>query len=130
MMKIRISAVMMCAMLCVMCAGSATEAAKKSKPVYEMSGRISGTELQYENLVMNENDVAVVTIHNPTGTGISFNVTFSFFDAKGNFLDSFTVSGFAPNNSRATHVEEIVYQNIRTAKSVKVLGRAGRTQER
>lgn len=127
MMRSKIAAVCLLAIVTIAGGAATLDAAKKSVPEFASSGRISGTELVYENLAINSKGIAVVTIHNPTSTGVSFSATFSFFNSKGKHLDSFTVSGFAHRNSSSTHAEEVTYSNIRTAKSVKVLGRAGRT---
>lgn len=114
-------------MLCLFFAASATAAKKSSVPEFAANGKISGTEMMYENLAVNSNGIAVVTLFNPSGTSTSFRATFSFLDAKGGFLGSFTISGFAHKNSRVTYVDDTIdYSKIRRARSVKVLGRSGR----
>lgn len=129
MRRIMISA--LAVLTALFCVGCAEVEAKKKNPVPEfaVSGRINGTELLYENLSVNSHGIAAVTIHNPTGTGISFNATFSFLDGKGQYLGGFTISAFAHKGSQAAYFENIDYRQIRTAKSVKVLGRAGRISD-
>lgn len=107
-------------------AASLASAKAQSTPEFAASGRISGTDLTYSGLAVNKNGVLVVTISNPTGRGISFRANFVFYDSKGNLLDGISISGFAHKNSSTTHAESIDYGAVKKAKSVKVLGRAGR----
>lgn len=100
-------------------------AAKKNVPQFETNGTISGTPLLYENLSINKNGIAAVNIYNPTNKGMTFSASFSFYSSKGAFLAVMTISGYAEKNSRSSHIEEFDYGAIKTARSVKVLGRAG-----
>lgn len=99
---------------------------KSSKPNYQESGKISGTELEYSGLSINKNGIAVVTIDNPSSRPVTFSATFSFYNSKGGYLTSFTVSGHLRSKTRSTFVEEEVdYKSFAKCASMKVLGRAG-----
>lgn len=115
-------------LLAVLLFSSMTSTSYGAGPTFAANGRISGTDLLYENLGVNKNGIAVVNIYNPSKRSVSFNVTFSFLNAKGQLLESFTLTGYARSNSRVSYVEDgIDYAGLKSAKSVKVLGRSGQT---
>ena len=126
----RVSTLLVCIFFLSLFLRSVACEAASGTPEYAESGTISGTPLQYQNLVVNKHGVVAVTIYNPTNTGVSFSANFAFHDSKGNYLTGFSLSGFASRNTRSSHIEEgLDYKKFRKAASVKVLGRSGRTTE-
>ncbi|MDR3165834.1 MAG: hypothetical protein LBU13_09690 [Synergistaceae bacterium] len=101
---------------------------KKSKlPPYRPSGVISGTDLKYEKLFIDDDGVVSITILNPKNTGVSFVSNFSFYNGKNEYLTGFTVEGFSRANGRATYTLELDnFAAYKKAAVMKVLGRSGR----
>ncbi|MDR3355211.1 MAG: hypothetical protein LBO21_09245 [Synergistaceae bacterium] len=122
-------------MLLSLTAAPMAEAAKKKKaakvppvPPYKASGPIPGTPLLYENLFIAENGRVTITIYNPEESGLNFSSKFAFYSGKEEILTGFTIKGFIARRHRKSYAFDMTdFDNYKQAKSMKVLGRAGRT---
>jgi hypothetical protein len=111
------------------------EAAKKKKavktppvPPYRASGPIPGTPLLYENLFITEAGRVTIVIYNPEKSGLNFTSKFAFYSEKDEILTGFTIKGFIAHRHRKAYAFDIAdLDSYKLAKSMKVLGRAGRT---
>jgi hypothetical protein len=123
----------LCAMVLalVLCAAPHGEASAKAKkpsmPPYRPNGAISGTDLTYERLTINEEGVMNILIVNPKPHGVSFTSNFSFYGNSGGYVTGFTLSGFVPASGKVGYSLELEeYKKLQKASSMRVLGRAGR----
>jgi hypothetical protein len=96
-------------------------------PPYRAAGPIPGTSLLYENLFITEKGRVTITIYNPEETGLNFVSKFAFYSEKGEVLTGFTIKGFIARKFRKAYAFNMEnFGGYKLAKSMKVLGRAGR----